>query len=263
MKIRNGFISNSSSSSFIIFTRCDLKTKRDLQEWFVDSTVDKSKLDKNKRMRDAVKSIKQLKKNKSLSKDEYDNIMHVLTDYDCFLGKRYEYTYRSPLYVSKVIFDNSFDENKNLEELQFKDGYPEGYESRKLYKISKWREQLDDKNSFIYNLIRNNIEYDLNNKLQKLSETDRTNKDCDLVYLSFAGGSIFYEYENSKSIRDFINDVTENVIKRIKEEEIYKDGYAYFIDWCTDDGKATVLDYAGRAGRFSDTADYSLRWEKS
>ena len=269
MKIRNGWVGNSSSSSFIILMG-QPETKEDFESWFGDcghrseqeEEIVKSKLN-------LVDTVKKLYENKTITEEEAVSIIDSVDDTiqqipdififnECYDDKRILDVYKSNYYKDytkeKVInlLWNAWN-NRGIAKFDKSDLKEDNI--RVFNKIENWKEQLEDKNSYIYQQIKDDIRYGLYEKLNN-QINGRDNQTDEFRKLQYRDLIDAYDLYDKESFKSLVNDLTEQKINYIKNCILEQDDDldCYVITFCSDDGKSTEFDYVGRQGAiFRDT----------
>lgn len=207
MKIRMGFVSNSSSSSFIIYGN-KVETEDDLQ----------ALLGTNKK--------------------------YINTE-----AKKY---YKGCRNCCENTFDYLFDKFKNVDEtLKITDD--EQYynlEERKVYEVDPdiFYNKLNDKDSWICKVIKENVEMSLSN--MKIKHRDTWTLEENVYCYDYLQASDC----NKNLYEDMIKVFTKEGIEEVKSSfnhvrNLLGNGMkVYFISFCTDDGKPEPFDSFFRSG---------------
>ena len=260
MKVRNGFVSNSSSSSFVIFSEKEIEEKNDIIEYIADNWSYMNDIDTYLNAKHTLTLMKKLKANNSISNKEYKQFEKTLEkscyESDAFFWANidandinFEYV---PRYKVENFIWNAFLKGKD-KKLKFdNNSYPIDYEYRTMYKLDNWQDDLKNHKGFIYKLLRSNIVYDLedislNNLCKSLiyNPLNRYNLDDNSL-------------KNRKELIDYIvNKEVNHILEKFSNHKVY------LIGFCTDDGKTTEIDYVGRRGKIFDDCDYVILWECS
>ena len=236
MKVTNGWISNSSSSSFIINLPEKIKNEEDFSENFFN--MDTIPSDEKK----MVKSIRNELKNKSELKNTeifpqlVANWIYNSENY-CIDEDKMKIERISSDKSHKQIVDYLWEKFQNCGKINSKDILDSKYEYRKFYKISDIKEQLEDEKSYLYQVIRQNIYWQFENLY-----IDSTNSNNSEQYFTCQIFDMLKDEDIEENLTNFVNLLTKKEIERIKEyyNEVSKD--FYIITWCTDDGEATEWD---------------------
>ena len=264
MKIRNGFVSNSSSSSFIIFVDNELNTKEDIRN-NTGGNHSIGTIKSFKRMKKALNTIKTLYKENLINEDQKKSLLELLNGYSLhekglFFWENdetidFEYT---PNYKITNQLYKSLVKGKDLQ-IEYIDNHPQ-LERRVLYKIGNWKEKLN-KGQYLYNVLYNNF-------LHQLRYTDIFNNDPFSTNIS---SPICRELEtitwNDKNNNELLKSIAEKMtnieINNILDR--YSDNVAYIIDYCTDDGVFDNIDSIMRSNgeEIFRYCNYVIRHEKS
>ena len=228
MKIRNGFVSNSSSSSFIIFTDNELKTRDDVKS-IICGNHDIDSIIKYRIFKKCISCLNRLSEENKITENERQIFNKVLEDCDCHLSSDMFY-YDNTLHYEHVysyeVINSVFESLKKGEnkEILWDGNYPI-LEKRVLYKFNKWEDKLKE-NEYLFNIIYRNVRYDLDNWIYNYK------------FNSLWLGDKLIENEVNK----IAHVLTKQIINYITEYLI-KDCHAYIIKYCTDDGKSSKIDY--------------------
>ena len=263
MKIRKGFVSNSSSSSFIIFVDEELKTKEDIKN-YVGSNCNKYDINLYRKLRNTLNEINDLYRDKKIN-DKQKRLFQKLINKATYNNRKLfywpeedneiDFSYTPSCKIIKSLYE-SIERNKEAELPFDESGWPL-YEKRKLYKISNWKNLLK-KDQYLYNVLYSNFYHTILYK--------------DLFGDEF--GNTYIKINNFDYITCKNND-NETLLKKLTEEmvaseieiilDLNKDNIVYFIDYCTDDGESTFIDNVMRSygEDVFGYCNYVIRHEKS
>ncbi len=277
MKIRNGWVGNSSSSSFILLLD-NPENREEFETWFEDCGYrSKDENEKIEKIKSTINSVKTLYNNNSISFDDANTIIDSMRDTikdipGVFL---FNNSIDNCLLIENNIYYSEFTCEKVMDLLWDawnKQGIANCSESefckedniRVFNKIEDWKEQLDDKNSYLYQTIQEEVERGLRDNLDYKINGDNINLKY-REYHCFDDTISVYDISDSKSYRDFIDMLTQQKIDYIRGVLLddYKNLNCYVITFCSDDGESTDFDYIGRSGYiFRDTL-FCIRNENS
>lgn len=256
MKIRSGFVSNSSSSSFLIFSPKEVETKQDILEYIADNWAYEDDIKTYLNAKHALTLVNKLKKH--LTKNEEHLLKEMIEKY-CYKSDAYyfsfmgeneqvEFEYTPRYQIENALYD-AYLKGKG-KELKFDEkSYPIDYEYRTMYKIDNWQEDLKNHKGFIYKRLRYNILHDLEYNIS-------LNDEC-MIPIN--------QPLNRYNIPDNILDKRTKIVDYIVEQEIekilseYGQHTVYLIGFCTDGGDTTQIDYVGRRGKIFKDCDYVIR----
>lgn len=272
MKIRSGFVSNSSSSSFIIWSKDEWKSAEDLQDWLDPcGTFTMDELKYNKKTRESVRLLKSLKNRGQINNGQYEHIIDVMKDADYNLGSPLD-----PYIPAKTVAKRIWNKSNGIKPLKYSPAtspedydYPKDKKYRQIYEITDWRQQLFNKQSYLYNVIKDNVHSEFYHDEINIERNHSDRKgymwnNCTNLDLS----CFMYSSRDPEcgAIKETIDKLTEQLTDYAVNdilETVPEDAHVYYIEWCTDDGESDEIDSLGRQGIITRNAWIVLRDEHS
>jgi len=246
MKIRCGFVSNSSSSSFVFIVDEKLNKADDLDKWIEsDSYSDRDEetvkngneileyINKNKvpdniknKIRDFINN-RLLDVNDAYLWDDDEKIRTEFIEHEDVLKQFKKAFERGAGKKMEIIYDEDFD-----------DYYPsENIEHRNIYEYPNWKDELIQRKGYIYSTLKYNISREISDFDIKESVPRTIYNALDYDYRAVCDTNV------KKAIKLLIDTLTNEVCDMILDMFKDKDYHAYYVSWCTDDGESCKEEY--------------------
>lgn len=224
-----------------------------------------------KKKLETIDVVKNLYNEKKISLEIAQNIIDNIEDQTDFLTyntneeNEFNPVIHAPYneFTKDKVIDLLWDAYNKREIAEFNDRYLKRDKKRIFQQIKDWKEQLDDKNSYLYRIIEQNVTDGLSEKLDyKKNGTDEGKRydtdNTDFIYT-------FDFMHDEKIVGSLVDYLVKQKIDFIKgficEDNDELD--CYVITFCSDDENSDEFDYVGRHGKiFRDTVFY-IRDENS